>query len=132
MDKYQRLLDMGTNGCNYDLDTADIIQKLQVWDAKYGIELTEVESDQLIVTFSNLPDDLTELALEIYEFCPDTIDQGFGCTDDMINMLQESQQEIPAELQEMIEGIDFDDENFGLEILKRSLISTKELFLWWD
>jgi hypothetical protein len=50
----------------------------------------------------------------------------------MINMLQESQQEIPSELQEMVAGIDFDDENFGLEILKRSLISTKELFLWWD
>jgi len=126
------LLDKGTNGCNYDLDTADIIQKLRVWDAQYGIELAEVESDRLIVTFSNLPDDLTELALDIYEFCPDTIDQGFGCADDAINMLQKSQQGIPADLQEMIEGIDFEDENFGLEILKRSLISTKELFLWWD
>ena len=86
----------------------------------------------MIVTFRNLPEDLTDLALEIYEFCPDTIEQGFGCADDAIKMLQRSQQGIPTDLQEMIEGIDFDDENFGLEILKRSLISTKELFLWWD
>lgn len=132
MDKYQRLRDLETNGCNYDIETTDIIQKLQDWDAKYGIEIAEVESDKLIVTFKNLPEDLNDIALEIYEFCPDTIDQGFGCTDDMINMLQESQQEIPLELQEMIEGIDFDDDNYGLELLKRSLVATKELFLWWD
>jgi len=32
----------------------------------------------------------------------------------------------------MTAGIDFEDENYGLELLKRSLVATKELFLWWD
>ncbi|OIP75868.1 MAG: hypothetical protein AUK48_06645 [Oscillatoriales cyanobacterium CG2_30_44_21] len=87
MDKYQRLLELGTNGCNYDVETEDIIQKLQDWDAKYGIELSEVSSDSVLLNFKSLPDDVTELASEIYEFCPDTIEQGFGCAEDMIEIL---------------------------------------------
>ncbi|PZU97319.1 MAG: hypothetical protein DCE90_07120 [Pseudanabaena sp.] len=132
MDKYQRLLELGTNGCNYDIETEDIIQKLQEWDAKYGLEISEVNSDSLLLTFKNLPNDLTDLALEIYEFCPDTIDQGFGCAEDMIDILQKTEQEVPSDLLEMTAGIDFADENYGLELLKRSLVATKELFLWWD
>jgi hypothetical protein len=76
-----------TNGINCDLDTDDIVQRLEQWDALYTIEISDVEPDGLVVRFATLPDDLSTFAREIYEFCPDTIDQHFGCIDDMVDTL---------------------------------------------
>jgi len=32
----------------------------------------------------------------------------------------------------LIDGIDFSNENFGLEILERDLEKQKKIKLWWD
>ncbi|BFM41128.1 DUF4253 domain-containing protein [Synechocystis sp. LKSZ1] len=129
MDKYQILREKQTNGDNYDLDTADIIERLQKWDRDYGIVLSGVESDRLVVVFQQLPADLDSLAQEIYQFCPDIIDQHFGCFDDLFSGPSATW---PPELQEFLAGIDFEDENFGLELLKRSLAQSSTVGLWWD
>ncbi len=39
---------------------------------------------------------------------------------------------LPVEMQELIEGVDFEDENYGLEILKRELVRKRRVTLWWD
>jgi hypothetical protein len=128
--KFQELYEKHTNGINCDLDTDDIVQRLEQWDALYSIEISDVEDDALVVRFASLPDDLTEFAKEIYEFCPDTIDQHFGCMDDMVGFIGDG--ELPPDLAELLEGINFEDEDFGELLLQRSLKSTKELMLWWD
>jgi len=102
------------------------------WDSSYTIDISDVEHDRLIVTFSSIPGDLTGLANEIYEFCPDVIDQHFGCMDEMVDMFEEHGQELGPELSELIEGVDFNDENFGIILLQRSLKSSKSVALWWD
>jgi hypothetical protein len=33
---------------------------------------------------------------------------------------------------ELIEGVDFEDENYGVEILKRELQRDQKVDLWWD
>jgi hypothetical protein len=132
MDKYQQLRDAETNGDNYELSTEDIIEKLQQWDTQYGIELSDIEFDAVNVTFQKLPDDLTNLALEIYEFCPDTIEQHFGCMADFLESFEESGQDVPEDFREFIKDVDLTDDNYGLELLKRSLALNKLVSLWWD
>jgi len=132
MDKYEELRTQGTNGANFDIETEDVIARLKDWDERYGIDLSEVESDRVTVRFDSLPDDLDSLAGEIYEFCPDTIDQGFGCYDEMIDAAEEMEQEVPDDVRELVNGVDLEDEDYGLELLKRSLRREMVIGLWWD
>ncbi|AIE73383.1 MULTISPECIES: DUF4253 domain-containing protein [unclassified Synechocystis] len=126
------IIDQQTNGINYDITTEDLIVKLREWDKQYGIEISEVSFDSLIVRFENLPGDLEALAREIYEFCPDVIDQGFGCFDDALPMMMASGQEVPPETEALLTGVDWNDPDFGLTILKNSLHQDRAVFLWWD
>ena len=121
-----------TNGINCDITTEDVIEKLTQWDELYGIEISEVEYDRVIVKFSRLPENLAALAMEIYEFCPDVIDQGYGCMDDMLAINNPEQNVLDEETQQLIQGVDFTDENFGLKILQNALKMSPEVFLWWD
>ncbi len=132
MDKYQQVREVGTNGDNYDLSTEDLIEQFQYWDAQYGIELSDIEFDTVTVTFNDLPEDLTELAVEIYEFCPDVIDQHFGYMADAIAVAEEFNQALSVEIQVLLKDIDLTDEDYGFELLKRSLELNKAVTLWWD
>jgi hypothetical protein len=132
MDKYEELRLQKTSGINYDLETEDIIRQLKQWDETYGIDISDVAFDSVFVQFKTLPDDLNLLAEEIYEFCPDTIDQHFGCVADMIGAAEEMEQEIPEDVRQLTDGVDFEDEDYGLELLKRSLKRDKAVALWWD
>lgn len=132
MDKYQQLREVGTNGDNYDLGTEDVIHQLQKWDVEYGIELSDVEFDTVTVTFRNLPDDLTDLAIEIYEFCPDTIDQHFGCFAESIAIMEGFEQDLAENVKALIQDVDLTDDDYGLELLKRSLALNNAVTLWWD
>jgi len=132
MDKYAELRTKGTNGINCGLETEDIIAQLQAWDAQYGIEFDEVDHDRLLVRFKTLPADLDSLVEQIYEFCPDVIDQGFGCIGEGIDHIKELGQEVPAWMATLVEGVDLEDEDYGLELLARTLRRKQELGLWWD
>jgi hypothetical protein len=131
MDKYDQLRDLGTNGVNYDIDTQEIIRRLKEWDEKFGVTLSEIGADRVTVSFTDLPDDLGELANEIYEFCPDVVDQGFGCFSDFVEAAETQAEPDPGFL-ELTAGVDFEDENYGLEILRRCLKRDKTVWLWWD
>jgi ankyrin repeat protein len=128
--KFQELYEKQTNGMNYDVDTEDIVRQLERWDTLYGIEISEVEDDGLVVTFNSLPADLSAFAQEIYEFCPDTIDQHFGCMDDIFRHSDPAS--LPPDLAEFLSGVDFEDERLGESLLQKSLQQSKTLTLWWD
>lgn len=128
--KFEQIRQLQTNGINYDLDTEDIVEKLEQWDTLYGIELSNIEQDSVTVKFDSLPDDFGELAGEIYEFCPDVIDQHFGCMDEMVEMM--GSEGLSPALAELVEGVNFGDENFGEILLQKSLQSTQTVVLWWD
>jgi len=132
MDNYQALRDAGTNGANFDLDTNDVIGHLQDWDEKYGIRLEEVKQDSVLVTFKTLPDDVAALAADIYEFCPDTVDQHFGCFAELVEMAEETGEDAPPHVLALIDGVDLGDDDYGVELLRRSLAKNKSVALWWD
>jgi hypothetical protein len=121
-----------TDGANYDVSTEDIIRRLRDWQARCEFEVVGAERDSVTLRFSTLPEDLGAFAREIYEFCPDTIDQHFGCFEEMIDGLEEMGKDVPEDVQELIEGVDLSDEGSGLELLRRSLARDKAIQLWWD
>ena len=131
-EKFSQLQQKKTDGGDYGLSTEDIILKLTQWDKAYGIEIDDVAHDRLMVRFKSLPDDVMKLAQEIYAFCPDVVDQGFGCWDDMVEMMHEAGQKPDAEMQLLLEGIDFSDDDFGVELLRKSLVLNQSVNLWWD
>jgi len=132
MDKYAELREKQTNGANCDIHTEDIIGQLRRWDEKCDFTIGEVGFDRVELTITRLPDDLDTFVGEIYKICPDTVEQGFGCVADEIEMYEETDQEIPEHLQDLVRGVDLEGEDYGLELMKRSLQKSPRIVLWWD
>ena len=65
-----------TNGANYDIETADVIAKLKQWDSTFGLRLVAIGSDFCEGLIENKNIDYKKLAADVYEFCPDVVDQG--------------------------------------------------------
>jgi len=127
-----KIREIGTNGCNYDISTDDIVAKLDKWKNKIQFEILEVTQDSVTIHFQTLPEDTAKFSEEIYQFCPDTVDQHFGCFDEMIESFTEADEDIPENVYQLIEGVDFSDENYGLILLERALKIDGHVQLWWD
>jgi hypothetical protein len=132
MDKFAELRNKNTNGANYDLDTDAVVDRLRKWDAAYGIDVKDVGFDRVVVTFKKLPADVGKLAAEVYDFCPDVVDQHFGCMAEMVDAMEEMDEDVPEHVRELVEGVDLTADDYGVELLKRSLEKTKMVALWWD
>jgi hypothetical protein len=51
---------------------------------------------------------------------------------EFLDVAEQSAEALTPELKQLIEGVDFNDENYGVEILKRELQRDKKVRLWWD
>jgi hypothetical protein len=94
--------------------------------------VTSAKDDAVDIEFVTIPEDMDAFVRDLYEFCPDIVDQGAGCVADMVEAMEEAGEELPDAMKMLIEGIDFEDEDFGLEIVKRTLQIDKSITLWWD
>jgi hypothetical protein len=121
-----------TSAPNYDIDNAGIIDHLIQWQSLCSFEVKEADGDSIDIEFKTLPRDMDAFVRDFYEFCPDLVDQGTGCVHEMVEAMEEMGEDIPPEMQKLIDGVDFSDENYGLEILKRELEARKNVQLWWD
>ena len=130
--KYQALYENQTHGISFNLTTDDIVNQRVLWGKQHSISIPDVSHNGLTVSFCTLPDNLDQLTDEIYQFCPDIIDQAYSGMDAMHDMAEETDQPITPEVFELIEGIDFSKDDCGFEILKRDLEQNKRLSLWWD
>ncbi len=74
---YQIVKFFGTSAGNYDLGNEDIIAKLQDWEKNCEFVILGGGGDTLQLAFKTLPKDLVAFAEEVYEFCPDLMDQGY-------------------------------------------------------
>ncbi len=70
-----------TDAVNYNMLTEDIIEKLLDIDRRYGIDIFQAETDTIVFGLRTSPEDMTAFAEEIYDFCPDIVDQGVGTVD---------------------------------------------------
>jgi Domain of unknown function (DUF4253) len=131
-DQYEPLRKAHTSAGNYDLDTDAIIAHLKEWESLCTFRVAAARHDTVEIEFETFPEDMDAFASDLYSFCPDLVDQGTGCVHEVIEMMQEAGKKPSEKMQKMIEGVDFEDEDYGLEILKRELLHDKRVKLWWD
>jgi hypothetical protein len=81
-----------TDACNHDMDTEDLIKKLQSWHDAFGIDIFHAETDTVELTLDNYPADIGAFANEAYAFCPDTVDQGVGSVDALAKSIKDYKQ----------------------------------------
>jgi hypothetical protein len=77
-----------TNGINYDIDNDSLISKLQEWKSKNDFILLGAGMDWLQIRFISQTPDFDEFAKEVYEFCPDVVDQGVGDFEKLAPMMK--------------------------------------------
>lgn len=70
-----------SDAVNYDMETEDLIRKLQNYHAEYGIDIFHAETDTIEFRLLSLPKDMHGFCTDLYEFCPDIVDQGCGSVD---------------------------------------------------
>jgi len=87
-DPYEALRVMGTNGANYEIDTDQIVKRLQKWDREFGLSLHGVGYDWLEAEFKRQPADMLAFAREVYKFCPDVVDQGTNTVEELASEMK--------------------------------------------
>lgn len=63
------------------------------------------------IEFETFSKDMDAFVRDLYNFCPDLVDQGTGCVHEMVEMMEETGQELAPKMQKLIEGVDFEDED---------------------
>ena len=67
---------MGSHGGNYNIWPEDIVATFIDLDKRFGLELTGAGPDWVQGDFKRQPTDMLAFAKEVYEFCPDVVQQG--------------------------------------------------------
>jgi hypothetical protein len=79
-DQYEILRIMQTNGNDFDISNEDIIDRLKEWETHFAFDIIGAGNDWVEIEFKTLPKDLDDFAGEVYDFCPDAVDEGPGST----------------------------------------------------
>ncbi|SMC25443.1 protein of unknown function [Andreprevotia lacus DSM 23236] len=67
-----------SNAANFDMDTPQLKAVLARWQQAYGIDLWQAETDTVQLRLLQTPLGLMDFADEVYDFCPDIVNQGGG------------------------------------------------------
>lgn len=78
-----------TDGINYDFDNKAIVAKISEWNDKFGLTIIGCGRDWLELEFRKLPTDLDSFSEEVYEFCPDSVDQGVGDIENLKELIKD-------------------------------------------
>lgn len=90
-DPFKIIEQIGTNGVNYDVYNQDIIRQLKAWDDEVDFKFIVIDEARIHAFMNKLPMDIPKFASEVYAFCPDVIDQGYGSKGEMISDYIENQ-----------------------------------------
>ncbi len=91
-DQFKILEVEGTDGTNWGLSNADIIAQLKEWNKQYPFEIVGAGFDYIEAIFLEDPknEDMTDFAQEVYQFCPDIVDQGTGSVKELEKEMKKS------------------------------------------
>ncbi len=87
-DQYEILRIMRTNGGQYDILNEDVVGRLKDWEKSFSFEIVGADNDWVEIEFKTLPKDLAAFADEVYDFCPDAVDQGPGSVSGLVKDIQ--------------------------------------------
>jgi len=91
-DQFDILRVARSDAVNYDMGTEDLIKKLRSYDQQFGIDIFHAETDTIELGLVEMPDDLTAFCQDLYEFCPDIVDQGTGTVERLEEEIREAEQ----------------------------------------
>jgi hypothetical protein len=83
-DQYEILRIMHTNGDGDDVSHEDVIAKFKQWEKRIRFEIVGAENDWVEIEFRTMPQDLKAFADDVYEFSPDTVDEGTGSLTELV------------------------------------------------
>ena len=89
-DQYEILKIMHTDGDQYDISNDDVIERLKEWEKTSPLDILGAGNDWVEIEFRTLPRDLKAFAEEVYDFCPDAVDQGPGTTAELARDIQQT------------------------------------------
>ena len=89
-DQFEILRIMHTAGGEYDISNQDVIDRLKEWEVNSPFDILGADSDWVEIEFRILPKDLTAFAEEVYDFCPDAVDEGSGGIADLAKEIQKT------------------------------------------
>jgi hypothetical protein len=89
-DQYDILKVMYTNGDDYDISNQDVIERLKEWEKTSPFDIIGADNDWVEIEFKTLPKDLKSFTEEVYDFCPDAVDQGPGSPAELANEIQQT------------------------------------------
>lgn len=72
-----------SDAVNYDMETEDLVRKLAQYDRDYGIDIFHAETDIIEFKLKKMPPDISAFCKDLYEFCPDIVDQGIGTVEEL-------------------------------------------------
>ncbi|SDC87016.1 protein of unknown function [Melghirimyces thermohalophilus] len=74
-----------TDALNYGMETEDLIQRLKEIQEQHQIQIQifQAESDTLWFDLNGHIGDLSGLCEDLYDFCPDVVDQNLGSMEDL-------------------------------------------------
>ena len=67
-----------TNGINYGHENKDVLAKLKEWKQHNDFFILGVGIDFLELKFVSMPSDIERFSKDVYQFCPDIVDQSTG------------------------------------------------------
>lgn len=148
-----------TGGENHGVSHRDILERLQKWRAICDFDVVGADRDWVALQFTRLPEHMGDFAVEIFEFCPDSVTQGVG-----LRREKDHPQEF-AEARALFPTIPFTPPvrklptrpsrvpqaewdrlnhlmaslqamstptDMGIRLLAREILQSKYIFLWWD
>lgn len=124
-----------TNAANYDLGPEEVQAKFAEWAGRFDYDLLGAGPDWVDMRFHTLPDDLDAFACELYEFCPDLLDQGISVMiDEGFDYLSPEQQEAIQNRLDADTGDDEDGktERVALKMLAETVQTERRMRFWWD
>jgi hypothetical protein len=89
-DQYEILRLMHTDGDDYDISNEDVIERLKDWEKSSPFDIIGADNDWVEIEFKTLPKDLKAFVEEVYDFCPDAVDQGPGSVGGLITEIQQT------------------------------------------
>jgi hypothetical protein len=89
-DEYEILRIMHTDGDDYGISNQDVIDWLKELEKKALFTIIGADSDWVEIEFRTLPRDLKAFAAEVYDFCPDAVDEGPGSVDELVKEIKKT------------------------------------------
>jgi len=77
-DQFDILRVARSDAVNYDMYAEDLIVRLKKYHEQIGIDIIHAETDTIDFECTSLPANIVAFCDDLYEFCPDIVDQGVG------------------------------------------------------